>query len=516
MQNQELQNSLSQLRRRLFTIYAVSLLFLIGVALISNQILKNQAALQATAFIRRMVKLGDFKETIITLSQAKLDYFEAVAYFDDQETLVFSLPVDLNPHILAQKKPSNSLRYGYINNQIFFDSAEHSPLGVVVFAYQRYAYLPYALGLWLLLVISTLPLIASARRAVVERYEGELKIRSELARAELARKVRHDIRSPLVALQGFLSTTENLNADERGVLDRTVSRIFGIIADLEDAPTKQDDSALDSTAVDEVAIDVVREKLLHLTKPIQISCNIDASGFLAFTSMTRTQLSRVISNLINNSLDAIEERGTVEVSLRVALGTVILKVTDTGKGIPPSVLPRIFDKNFSFEKTTGSGIGLSSAKEALEAEGGKISAQSIVGEGASIVIELPVRNQPPWWVDRLDLLSVETVVIIDDQETSHDAWRMKLKGIASCVFMKTETDLREWLNVHKTEKTLFLVDFDLGADHPNGIELLEKYNLADHAILVTGHFDDNTVRAECWRLKLRLLPKTFIDAIAIA
>lgn len=513
MKDMDLKKSLKQLERRLILVYVGSLFVLLGLSLFGTQVLKKQAASQATSFIRRMVKLGDFKETILTLSQAKLDYFDAVAYYDSQGTKVFSLPVDLDPKILNQSETANAFLYGYINTQLFFDKDGHTPLGTLVFAYGRYEYVLFPVGLWLLLFLSTLPLITSSRKAVVRRYEKELKIKSEFARADLARQVRHDIRSPLISLQGFLSSTENLRPSERHVLDRIVTRIFGIIADLEDTPV----SALENntTPVEEVIREVVREKQLQLKKPIKIDCRFEPSGFLSYTSMTRAQFSRIVSNILDNSFDAIDNGTAITISLRVALGSTIIRVADQGRGISPDILPRIFEKHFSHGKPRGSGIGLSSAKEAIETHAGKISAVSELGRGTTIEIELPVQNQPSWWMDKIETKSVSRIVVVDDQETAHDAWRMKLRGATECDHLKGEDELEKWMAVHTREGALFLLDFDLGVKNQSGIDLAKKFDIVKQAILVTGHFDDPQIRYECESLRLRLLPKPLVDSIAV-
>lgn len=515
MKELDLKKNLKQLEKRLALIYAGSLVVLCGLAVFSNQILKEQAAAQATSFIRRMVKLGDIRETIITLSQAKLDYFDAVVYSDNLGTRVFSLPVDLDLKVVNQDRAANVLKYGYVNTRIYFDQNARSPLGTLVFAYSRYEYVKYAFGFWLLLVFTTLPLMAGARRSVVRRYDADLKIRAELARADLARTVRHDIRSPLISLQGFLSSTEHLSPIERRVLDRIVARIFGIIADLEDSPGKEATQQSDLVPVADVIREVVREKQLQLKKSIQIECHFEPSAFLAYSSMTKVQLERLVSNILDNSVDAISSRGKIEISLRVALGSTMLKISDTGKGIPSDVLPRIFEKNFFYDKPKGTGIGLSSAKEVVEACDGKIAAASTLGAGTTIEIELPIRNQPAWWMDRIETADVARIVVVDDQETSHDAWRMKLRGVKECDHLMGEVDFEQWLAANKVDGALFLVDFDLGPKSKNGIDLVKKFNVASRSILVTGNFDDPNIRAQCQSLKLKLLPKPLIDAIAV-
>lgn len=514
MKSLDLQKNLNELAARIVWIYFGSLIFFVGFSVFTNQILKEQAASQATSFIRRMVKMGDFKETIITLSQAKLDYFQAVVYYDNPGTMVFSLPVDLDEKLLEQKQITNSLLYGYINTRLYFDISERNQLGTLIFAYGRFGYVKYALGLWLLLVLTTIPLILSARKAVARRYEKDMVVRAELARAALAKSVRHDIGSPLFSLQGFLSASKTLTTDERQVLGRIVKRIFGIIADLEDKPVSAGFDGREVSVAD-VIKEVIREKELQKKRPIQIGVRFEPSAFLAYTSMTRVQLSRILSNILDNSIHAISGSGKIEVSLRVALNTVILNISDTGKGIPSTILTKIFDDKFTYEKSKGSGIGLSTAKEAIELCEGKISASSEPGVGTNINIELPIRNQPLWWIDRIDTNEFSQIVVLDDQETSHDAWRMKLHGIKSCEYIFDPETFEKWLSQRPNTRTLFLVDLDLGPQKMSGIELIKKFNIAANSILVTGNYDDQQLRNQCSLLKLRLLPKPLIDTIPI-
>lgn len=199
----------------------------------------------------------------------------------------------------------------------------------------------------------------------------------------------------------------------------------------------------------------------------------------------------------------------------MALGTVILDILDTGNGISPEILPKIFEKKFTFGKIKGSGIGLSTAKEAIELCDGKISVTSELGVGTNINIELPIRNQPSWWIDRIDTKEFSQIVILDDQETSHDAWRMKLRGIRSCVHIFDPENFEKWINEDQNAQTLYLVDLDLGQQEMSGIEVIKKFNIVPNSILVTGNYDDPQLRAQCSLLKLRLLPKPLIDTIPI-
>ena len=153
MKTLNLRDELRNLNHRLVLIYFGSLLLLIVFSMFANQVLKNQAASQATSFIRRQVKLGDTKEMILTLSQANLDYFNGLTYIDADDKRVFLLPTESNPLDMDQTSTLNVLTYGYITIPLYYDESEAHTLGKLVFAYNRYSYVPQAGALWALLVL---------------------------------------------------------------------------------------------------------------------------------------------------------------------------------------------------------------------------------------------------------------------------------------------------------------------------------------------------------------------------
>jgi NtrC-family two-component system sensor histidine kinase KinB len=106
------------------------------------------------------------------------------------------------------------------------------------------------------------------------------------------------------------------------------------------------------------------------------------------------QLSWVVSNLVNNALRYTDSGGCVEISARREGENILVQVTDTGKGIPPEYMDKIFDKfvqvKQSLSATPGSvGLGLAIAKEIIEMYGGRIWVESRVGEGSTFSFRLP-------------------------------------------------------------------------------------------------------------------------------
>ncbi|HEY2164409.1 MAG TPA: HAMP domain-containing sensor histidine kinase [Gemmatimonadaceae bacterium] len=108
------------------------------------------------------------------------------------------------------------------------------------------------------------------------------------------------------------------------------------------------------------------------------------------------RINEVVGNLLSNAFKFTPHGGTVSLTLEPDEGSLIMRVKDTGAGIPPEQLPRIFEKFYQADnqraaRAAGSGLGLAIAKEIVEAHGGWISCESTVGVGTTFTIRLPVR-----------------------------------------------------------------------------------------------------------------------------
>ena len=105
-----------------------------------------------------------------------------------------------------------------------------------------------------------------------------------------------------------------------------------------------------------------------------------------------TQLQQAILNLVVNARDALRTAG--EIRLRTSAGdggrTVVVSVRDTGCGIPAEALERIWEPFFSTKGDQGNGLGLSVVRTVAEQHGGRVEVDSVVGEGTSFRLVLPI------------------------------------------------------------------------------------------------------------------------------
>ncbi|HUR72083.1 MAG TPA: HAMP domain-containing sensor histidine kinase, partial [Candidatus Limnocylindrales bacterium] len=109
-----------------------------------------------------------------------------------------------------------------------------------------------------------------------------------------------------------------------------------------------------------------------------------------------TSIQRVLINLLDNAIDACDHGGHVEVSSLESAGVgdhghyVVIKLVDTGVGIPPEMLPKVFDLFVTTKAPDkGTGLGLAICQEIVNAHGGSIGVESRLGEGTTITVSLP-------------------------------------------------------------------------------------------------------------------------------
>jgi len=150
---------------------------------------------------------------------------------------------------------------------------------------------------------------------------------------------------------------------------------------------------------------IVQDTLLLLEREFRkyrVGLEVSLEENLPSVSAIGNDLQRVVINLLVNARQATPEGGNVRLNLTHDQATqeLLLSIRDTGSGIPPEILPRIFDPFFSTKTGPdasgkgGTGVGLSTCKEVIDAHGGRIRVESTVGKGTAFLIRLPTVVPP--------------------------------------------------------------------------------------------------------------------------
>ncbi len=232
------------------------------------------------------------------------------------------------------------------------------------------------------------------RTAELRAAQEEILRKERLsALGQLTATVAHELRNPLSSIRNTLFTVKDaaLRAGlelERplGRMERSILRCDGIIADLLEYTRFQD---LHRRAIS--ADTWLGETLAEQSIPADIAVTRDFGAPGRQVSLDTERMRRVVVNLLDNAVQAMGEGGgprRIGVSTSIHADVYELAIADTGPGIPPEVLPRIFEPLFS-TKSFGTGLGLPTVKQIVEQHGGTIAIESKPGKGTRVIVRLP-------------------------------------------------------------------------------------------------------------------------------
>ncbi len=130
-----------------------------------------------------------------------------------------------------------------------------------------------------------------------------------------------------------------------------------------------------------------------------VALRLEAAPRLPTLSLDQQRIAQVLSNLLSNALRHTPRGGSVVCAVRPDGNRVAFSVTDTGSGIAPEALPHIFERFYRVDGARaraegGTGLGLTIAKQLVEAHGGRIEARSEPGRGTVVVFTLPTGITP--------------------------------------------------------------------------------------------------------------------------
>ncbi|MBI2843441.1 MAG: HAMP domain-containing protein [Armatimonadetes bacterium] len=241
----------------------------------------------------------------------------------------------------------------------------------------------------------------NVRGAVVVLHDLTEIRRHEKAQKEFVANVSHELRTPITAV---LVTAEALLSGAKddpkllqrflGTLVSESERLSLLIDDLlEIAKREAGQRKIRKT---EVAIRDVVERVFSLCKGAaqrnQITVTVDLPDIVIFAD--EQQIEQVLANLLDNAIKYTPQGGLVTVTAVEEDESVSLSVSDTGIGIPQGEVSRVFERFYRVDKARsrqlrGTGLGLSIVKDIVEAHGGTVTVQTMLGEGSTFTVTLP-------------------------------------------------------------------------------------------------------------------------------
>ncbi len=369
---------------------------------------------------------------------------------------------------------------------------------------------------------------------------AKIKMRNDAKKSalgDIAGQVAHDIRSPLAALDSVMTGLATLPESQRLLVRTAINRIKDIANNL--LEKNREITAMASGAITTITTGaeplsnnlissliemlITEKRMQYRSKiEIQIDARLDSSSYGLFASIQPSEFKRVISNLCNNSIEAVGDRGAVTVALLDAGKHVEIQIGDSGKGIPPELLAKLGQRGVSHGKTGGNGLGLYHARTSVETWGGTLEIESEIDKGTLVKISLPKAAPPAWFVSELCLLPNSVVAVLDDDSSIHGVWDQRFNDLdlmsngIEVVHFSTPQEIENWVHqIPRSRETLFLADYELLGYQQTGLDVIKQLNIAAQSVLVTSRFEEKGVADQCDRLNLRRIPKGMASIVPI-
>ena len=303
--------------------------------------------------------------------------------------------------------------------------------------------------------------------------------RAERAKDEFFALVSHELRSPLHVLGGWLSVLRHesdpqLRERALAIAERSAALLGRLIGDLLDASRIASGKLeIEHEVFDlQEIVQAVVTSFEPLARSRQVELRLALPDATPFVAGDAARIEQVVRNLIDNALKFTPPGGRVEVALARSGGETTLAVSDTGQGIAPELLPRVFDRLTQGEggprgAQRGLGLGLSIVRHLVERHGGRIEAHSDgVGRGARFVVRLPEapmprRLAPLALADETDALDGVSVLLVKPDRSAAEALALALEAADAGVLWARTAD-EALARARDGRPHALIADLDLG------------------------------------------------------
>jgi signal transduction histidine kinase len=273
--------------------------------------------------------------------------------------------------------PSFVRRLGFL----FMSLVMFTAFGVSLLARSHQFALVIAIGLAVVAAL-TAGFVFTIRR-VSHHFRAQDRLRRQLM-ADVA----HELRTPLAILQGRVEgLLDGVYPRDDAQLEQLLDETRHLARLVEDLRTlaNAEAGALD---LRKEAVDLA-ELIRDVAGSFERRVDVDVPDELPDIDVDPVRIREVLLNLVTNAVRHTAADGVVSIRAAAEPGKIVIRVADTGSGIAPDELPKIFDRFYKGAASRGSGLGLAIARNLVLAHGGTIHATSRVGEGTTITVSLP-------------------------------------------------------------------------------------------------------------------------------
>jgi PAS domain S-box-containing protein len=282
------------------------------------------------------------------------------------------------------------------------------------------------------------------------------EVEADRAKSEFVSNVSHELRTPMTAIKGY---TDLIHGGAVGPINENQEKFLSIIKNNADRLTALINDLLDISRVETGRVrfeprplqigDVIADVVNALAMPAETknhTLTYEVVAGLPDVIGDRNRLNQVLTNLVGNAIHYTPTGGRIEVSAYPVEGAIRVDVSDTGIGIAPEDLGRIFERFYRaddplVQEAAGTGLGLSIARMFIEMHGGRVWVESEEGRGSTFTFILPVqiygdaadaeeKRRPP---KRL-MARTRTVLVVDDDPDVSKLVKMQLERSGYRVF----------------------------------------------------------------------------------
>ncbi len=246
------------------------------------------------------------------------------------------------------------------------------------------------------------------KRVVILFHDMTKEYELNEMRREFVSNVSHELRTPLTSIHGYAETLlsdPEMDPDTRNrfltIIENESARMSRLINDLLDLERLESGEA--RFDFQEVDLCAVAKYVMSIVEPLSNDYGVKVSFDCRDVTITGDQdrLIQMLLNLVDNAIKYTSLKDTGEKKVKVSISKsdshAIIKVSDTGPGMPQEALNRIFDRFYRVDKGRsrkmgGSGLGLSIVKTIVDRHNGEISVESELGVGTTFTVKLPIKR----------------------------------------------------------------------------------------------------------------------------
>jgi signal transduction histidine kinase len=233
----------------------------------------------------------------------------------------------------------------------------------------------------------------------IRGFEAQLVRANKLsALGELAGSIAHEIKNPLIAIQGFakrIGKTKDFDKIENyaKLIDEEAGRLTNVLRKLLDF-SRMDLPNKEQVELGELVDDTVLFMEHHLTRFKNVGVGVERDKKPGRVEIDRIHVQQVLVNLINNAAQAMPQGGTIRIISGIKNDDAYIAISDEGEGIAAEILDKIFEPFFTTKpRGEGTGLGLSLSKRLIEANNGRIEVASQQGKGSTFTLLFPLADR---------------------------------------------------------------------------------------------------------------------------